>query len=171
MMALVTVQTQKLRRAVIYMGLFSLCISFVYMLYNAPDVAIAEAVIGSTLATILYLVALKKYKVFSIYYHVHTGEVNDTHYAHHKYGDFIELLEIFCAKQELEPHIIYTTDEKEVIMETHLYSLIIEDHNDQLTLYTHPENCKTDVLKMFLEESGPIPHTYTFIPCYCEVVE
>ncbi len=66
-MALYIVQTQKLRNAIIYMGVFSLSIAFVYMLYNAPDVAIAEAVIGSTLATILYLVALQKYKVFTIF--------------------------------------------------------------------------------------------------------
>ena len=64
-LAIATVQTRKLRNAVIYLGVFSLGMSFVYILYNAPDVAIAEAVIGSTLATILYLVALKKYRIFT----------------------------------------------------------------------------------------------------------
>jgi len=165
-MALYIVQTQKLRNAVIYMGVFSLSIAFVYMLYNAPDVAIAEAVIGSTLATILYLVALQKYKVFTIFYHVHSGEVNDAHYTHRKHADFIKLLEVFCAKQELEPQVIYTTEEKEDIMDKHRYSIIIEDHDDILTLYGHPENFKMDILDAFLESQEPFEYPYHIV---CEV--
>jgi uncharacterized MnhB-related membrane protein len=160
-LAIMAIQTQRLRNSVIFMGVFSLNISFVYLLYNAPDVAIAEAVIGSTLATILYLVALQKYKVFVIYCHVHEEDVKDSHYAHKKYSDLIELLEIFCAKQELEPQVIYTTSETEVIMESHDYAVIIEDHKEILTLYAHPENCKTDVLKSFIEKRGGLEDPYT----------
>jgi len=167
-MAIVTVQTQKLRNAVIYLGIFSLSISFVYMLYNAPDVAIAEAVIGSTLATILYLVALQKYKVFVIYYHVHSGEVNDKHYTHKKNSELLKLLEVFCAKQELEPQIIYTTEEKENIMKLHQYSIIIEDHNEQLTLFAHSENCKADFLESYLNQHDLSP--FTIVKCD-EVIE
>lgn len=159
-LAIMAIQTQKLRNSVIYMGVFSLTISFVYLLYNAPDVAIAEAVIGSTLATILYLVALKKYTVFAIYCHVHEGEVQDSHYAHTEYKALIELLEVFCAKQELEPQIIYTTQEKEVIMSVHDYAVIIEGHGEILNLYAHPENCKTDVLKAFIEKRGGLEYPY-----------
>ena len=71
------IQTRYLRHAVIYLGLFSLAIAFVYLLYHAPDVAIAEAVIGSTIATILYLVALQKYKIFTIYYRLQEEEIGD----------------------------------------------------------------------------------------------
>lgn len=159
-LAIMAIQTQKLRNSVIFMGVFSLNISFVYLLYNAPDVAIAEAVIGSTLATILYLVALQKYTVFVIYCHVHEEDVHDGHYAHAEYKDLIKLLEIFCAKQELEPQIIYTTQEKEDIMEAHDYSVIIEGHHKILTLYAHPENCKTDVLRAFIEKSGGLEYPY-----------
>lgn len=159
-MAVVTVQTQRLRNAIIYLGAFSLSISFVYMLYNAPDVAIAEAVIGSTLATILYLVALQKYKVFTVYYHVHSGDVNDKHYAHEKHFEFVKLLEVFCAKQELEPQIIYTIEEKEKIMANNRYSLIIEDHLDDLVIHVHSENCKVDELEYFLNQNGPLPYPY-----------
>lgn len=169
-MAIVTIQTQRLRNAIIYLGAFSLSMSFVYMLYNAPDVAIAEAVIGSTLATILYLVALQKYKVFTIYYHVHSGDVNDKHYSHKKYFEYVKLLEIFCAKQELEPQIIYTTEEKEVIMENNRYSIIIEDHSDELVLHVHSENCKVDELERFLNVNGPLPYPYR-ITKSCEVIE
>ncbi len=61
--ALMALGTQRLRLAVIYLGVFSMSMAFVFIIYNAPDVAIAEAVIGSVFSSILYLVALKKYKV------------------------------------------------------------------------------------------------------------
>ena len=59
--AAIAIQTEKPVRGAIYLGVFSLICSFVFLLYAAPDVAIAEAIIGSTLSTILYLVALYKY--------------------------------------------------------------------------------------------------------------
>ena len=67
-LAFMTVQTIRQRRAVIYLGAFSLIASFAYLAYNAPDVAIAEAVIGCTLSTVLFLIAMKKYRVITIYY-------------------------------------------------------------------------------------------------------
>ncbi len=51
-LAILAIQTNTLRRAIVYLCVFSLLCSFCYLLYQAPDVAIAEAVIGSTLATI-----------------------------------------------------------------------------------------------------------------------
>lgn len=51
--------TRKPRTAVIQLGLFSLLSSFVFLFYGAPDVAMAEAVIGSALSTVLYLVTIK----------------------------------------------------------------------------------------------------------------
>ena len=58
--AILTLQQPRLRIAIIYLGVFSLLVSFAYLQHHAPDVAMAEAVIGSTLATVLYLVALRK---------------------------------------------------------------------------------------------------------------
>ena len=58
-LAIAAVNTSHLRRSIIYLGIFSLISSLVYLFYGAPDVAIAEAVIGSSLTTVLFLVALK----------------------------------------------------------------------------------------------------------------
>lgn len=58
--AIIAIQTAVLRNAIIYLSVFSLLCSIVYLFLGAPDVAIAEAAIGCTLSTILYLVALKK---------------------------------------------------------------------------------------------------------------
>jgi len=46
--------------AVIGMGVFSLLLSAVYLLAAAPDVAVAEAAIGSALVTVIYVLAIRK---------------------------------------------------------------------------------------------------------------
>jgi uncharacterized MnhB-related membrane protein len=169
-LAILAVQTEKLRRAVIFLGAFSLCISFVYMLYNAPDVAIAEAVIGCTLSTILYLVALRKFRIFTVFYHVPSGEVEDSYYGKGPHSDFIKLLREFCTMQELDPQIIYTTDSKDVIMESNMYSVILEPAGANLFIHAHSENCKVDELELFLMGNGPYSYEYTLLKS-SEVVE
>ncbi len=61
--ALVTVEVKQLKLAIIYLGIFSLINAVAYIFYGAPDVSLAEAVIGSTLATIMYLIAIKKHNL------------------------------------------------------------------------------------------------------------
>lgn len=58
--SILVIHQKHLRIAVIWLGVFSLLASVAYLFRHAPDVAIAEAVIGSTLATVLYLVVLRK---------------------------------------------------------------------------------------------------------------
>ena len=161
-LAIYAVQTSKLRRAVIFLGAFSLCISFVYMLYNAPDVAIAEAVIGCTLSTILYLVALRKYKIFNVFYHVPSGQVVDSYYSKSKHSEFMKTLREFCTAQEIYPQIIYTTDSKDTIMENNIYSIILEPMDDDLYIHVHSENCKVDALEVFLK-GKTYPYEYTIM--------
>jgi len=67
--ALYSVFAKNLKRAIIGSGVFGLWISMAYMFYHAPDVAIAEAVISSSLATILYVVTIKNYNDISTKLH------------------------------------------------------------------------------------------------------
>jgi len=60
--AFYSVFAKNLKRAIIASGVMGLWVSIAYMLYHAPDVAIAEAVISSILATILFIVTIKNYK-------------------------------------------------------------------------------------------------------------
>lgn len=138
--AIFSIQTDKLRRAVVYLGIFSLISSFAYLLYSAPDVAIAEAIIGSTLATIIYLVALQKYKVFTIYYTDEmTHKVNDKYIAKGK-ESIIDIIERFCIEKELEPQMIYTTEGVEHIMTEHQHDLIVRQNDEDITVYGNPDN-------------------------------
>ncbi len=59
--AVAAVMTERPVRGAIYLGVFSMASAFVFLVFSAPDVALAEVIIGSTLSTILYLVALYKY--------------------------------------------------------------------------------------------------------------
>ena len=150
--AVAAIQTRYLRHGVIYLGLFSLAIAFVYLLYNAPDVALAEAIIGSTLSTVLFIVALQKYKIFTIYFMV---KYDDDIGQDVSMQAIIKSLEKFCTKQELETQIIYTTEPLPIIIETHQFSVIMCKQNQQYDLYVHENNYKIDALKSFLSIELP----------------
>ncbi len=162
-LSIAALQTRSLRNAVIYLGVFSLAISFVYLLYHAPDVAIAEAVIGSTIATILYLVALQKYKIFTIYYRLQESEIEDDHYFSRYKLQLVKSLEKFCTKQELEAQIIYSLEELDEILTKHQYALIIEEHEDFISIYAHHENYMLDKLEFFLENEPAFIRPYRIV--------
>lgn len=154
------VQTHHLRHSIIYLGIFSLCISFVYLIYNAPDVALAEAIIGSTISTILYLVALQKYKIFTIYFRVENSNDCNTLKDCSFDSSLMKLLSKFCNKQELESQFIFSNLSLNEIFEHHQYSLIIESdlEDDELIIYAHSENFKLDSLEAFLKSEYQKPY-------------
>lgn len=148
--SILAIQTPKLRRAVIYLGIFSLISSFIYLLYQAPDVAIAEAIIGSTLATILFLVALQKYRVFTIYYtNENFSEVNDE-YINTGRTQILNMVEKFCISQELEPQVIYTTDKVDNIKTNESYDLVIRQKEETFFIYGNQNNYQLDSLKQYV---------------------
>jgi len=125
-LALMAVQTGKLRRAAVYLGAFSLVCSLSYLLYNAPDVAIAEAVIGCTLSTILLLIALKKYHVITIFYVEDAG--HDPVQIREERRDLVASLEQFFLKKGFEPQTIPTRlDDAELNENAHFDLLIMHD--------------------------------------------
>ncbi len=65
--AFLAIQSSNLMKAVILLSSFSVLCSIAYFILHAPDVAIAEAVIGCSLSTILFIVALRKYQIFNVY--------------------------------------------------------------------------------------------------------
>ena len=147
-LAIIALNTKKLRRAVVYLGVFSLVSSFVYLLYGAPDVAIAEAIIGSTITTVLYLVALRKYRVFSIYY---TSNVNDQDIKRRKNNSaFLNNLEAFLIKREMEPQIIYSTNPIETILNQENFDLAIHHSEQDIQVYGCAEDYQLDAVEEYL---------------------
>ncbi|MDA3845260.1 MAG: DUF4040 domain-containing protein [Vallitaleaceae bacterium] len=141
--AIAAIQTEVLRRTIIYAGVFSLLSSFAYLLYKAPDVAIAEAVIGCTLATVIYLVAMTKYKVFRVYYkHTSTNKENihDILESITKYTDYMSLqLDTISTKKDLH----------EILEDSH-YDVIIIQNDTSIDVYGETSNYHFDSMIDFL---------------------
>lgn len=152
--AILAVQTPKLRRAIIYLGIFSLISSFCYLLYQAPDVAIAEAIIGSTLATILYLVALQKHSVFTIYYTDENDAAVNDEYINKGRTRILNLIEQFCVSKELEPQVIFTTETLENIRNSSAYDLIVRQKDSSIFVYGHHQNYHLESLGKYVGEKG-----------------
>jgi uncharacterized MnhB-related membrane protein len=124
--AFLAIQTSKLRQAVIYLGVFTLISSFVYMLYAAPDVALAEAVIGCTLSTILYLVAIKRYRIITVYF-LKTQEDEKKEPFINTKPVYLQEFEKFLIKHEYELQIIYSHSNREELMKERNFDYLILD--------------------------------------------
>lgn len=147
-LAIIALNTKKLRRAVVYLGVFSLVSSFVYLLYGAPDVAIAEAIIGSTITTVLYLVALRKYQIFSIFY---TNSGNDQNILQLKNNSpFLNNLESFLIQREMEPQIIYSGESIETILDQKKFDLAIHHTDQDIWIYGCAEDYQIDAVEDYL---------------------
>lgn len=144
------INTNKLRVSIITMGIFSLISSFCYLLYSAPDVAIAEAVMGCTLSTILYLVAFQKYKIFSIYYIVVNRNELYMNYDVKRRTEIVGIVEKFCKDKELEPHVIYTSENVEHVKSEHDYDLIVVQEGKDLTLFGREDNYLLEGLEEYI---------------------
>ena len=164
-LAFSALNTAKLRRSIIYMGLFSLISSFIYLLYSAPDVAIAEAVIGSALATVLYLVALKKIRVVTIYYSNEDYlEINDTHIDRERTLMLRDVEKIYTQK-DLEPQIIYTTQDYKYLRDTKNYDLLIHQKEDKVNIYGCIKDYQLDAIQNFFMEEKYNHIEISVIPC------
>jgi uncharacterized MnhB-related membrane protein len=58
--AVVAMGTRNLVSAAILVGVVSLMVSFLFLRMSAPDVAMTEAAIGAGLATVIFLVAIRR---------------------------------------------------------------------------------------------------------------
>ena len=150
--AFMAVQTPKLRRAVIFLAVFSAGSAFVYILLGAPDAALAEAVIGSTIATVIYLSALQKYKVFTSYY------TNELRHSYNKTNllrrgnTVLRKMEAFCLEKELEAHIVYTVENLQEIIEKKGWDLIVRRNGTHFKIYGLEQNYHVESLLKHINE-------------------
>lgn len=148
-MALLTIRAAMLRLAIIYMGVFSLSASLLYVLYRAPDVAIAEAVIGSGLAVLLYLSALKRYRVYTIGLVTNrASNVTDRDIVHAERIAAISDIEAFCIEREREPQTVFTRETVAQAIRNYRYDLVIEELPTGVRLYGHEDNYLVDELEI-----------------------
>lgn len=147
-LALFCLNTNNLRRAIVYLGVFSLVSSFVSLLYGAPDVAIAEAIIGSTITTVLYLVALKKYQNFLIYY---PKDENSEQNLSKSEIAFINRLESFLKNRNINPKFIYSNDSVEAILKAGKFDLVLYQTSEEIRIYGCAEDYQMDAVEEYLK--------------------
>ncbi|GAB6089336.1 Na(+)/H(+) antiporter subunit B [Spirochaeta dissipatitropha] len=152
LLALLALYTETLRIAVICFSVFSLITSFLYVFYQAPDVAIAEAVMGSGLITLLYLTALKRYRVYSVCYtNTDFPTVSDRDIIEGtRKGELVREIEDFCYARELAPQLVFTPQPVREILQSGRHDLIIHQSGDKITILGNSENFVIDELEVLL---------------------
>ncbi len=153
LIAIASIQSKSVRMAVIYLSILSLASSFVYVFLGAPDVAIAEAVIGVTLSTVLYLVAIKKYRVFRVYYHVNIDNPELLPKAHSSRDAIEKYMDTYLRDSEIEVELINTKEAREVIESEYDYDAIIIHDDTGIHLYGDTRNYRYEGLVAYLEEN------------------
>lgn len=157
-LAILAVQTNILRRAIVYLCVFSLLCSFCYLLYQAPDVAIAEAVIGSTLSTIIYLVALNKYKIFRVYYIIKS---QDTYYI--QKNNLCKTLAKYSFEKELELDIVKSNKSIIDIVNNYPFDIIVFHTSKEITIYGDRSNYHFDDLINYIDQNTNMNISYSYI--------
>ncbi len=138
--AISAIQTPKSKKAVIFLALFSLISSVIYLFYESPNIAIAEAAIGAAMSTVIYLIALKKQKQFNVYISQNVKR------------NVIDAIESFCEKEDLLFYYIkYKPRNYKHIKDNHDYELIVSGNEEKILLYSPTENYKDEELKDYLQ--------------------
>jgi uncharacterized MnhB-related membrane protein len=161
--AIASIQAESLRHSVIYLAVFSLLCSFAYALYQAPDVAMAEAVIGCTLSTVLYLVAIKKYRVFRVYYSNQVTVLEQLPESHELKNNLIALMDGYLSEHELELEIVQTKHLFDEIHGHNDYDVIIEHTDHGIRMYGAQSNYLYDGLTSYLIAHNAFDIEYEYI--------
>ncbi len=96
--AILCVITDRLFTAVVYSGTLSVFTTLCYLLLGAPDVALAEAVIGATVASAIFLITLKKYHIFTVYF---VGNRDET-----QFKSVMKTIVKTLKKLDIEPNVL-----------------------------------------------------------------
>ncbi len=125
--AVLTVITEKLFTAVVYSSALSILTTLAYLLLGAPDVALAEAVIGSTLATAIFLVTLKKYRIFTVYF---VGTREDPLSTH-----VLQTITSTLKKMNIELNVLQTQSDAHELFSHPNCDLVAEKREEKIVLH------------------------------------
>ena len=113
-LALVALEIKNLLSAVIVLSAFSLVLSLVFYYLHAPDVAIAEAAIGSGFATVIFLIAIKKRGVLIMLTYPHSRFFYYDDKGRPAGFDY-DILSLFARKLGIELEVRHVQDWQELI--------------------------------------------------------
>ena len=146
--AFTIVVTEKMVMCVIVSGALSAVCAFVFVIIGAPDVALAEIAIGSTLSTIIYLVALQKYRAFRVLYTLEPGtsDVEDAE-------KLLSKLENLLKGQDFEPEIIASEEDFEKMVSDHSCDMIVSFLSSEVVIYMQRDSRYAHVIEAELSKT------------------
>ncbi len=147
--ACLIVFTHKLINAVIYMSTFSILSALVFLFLGAPDVALAEVVIGSTISTIVFLIAIKKHRIFVLYIINNYPKNNEILQG---LKDIRKKLETYFKEHEIQLHIIDTNDTAGKLMSKEEQKIIFENDETSIKVHTDCENIHTQNIYQLIQQ-------------------
>lgn len=115
---------------IILMSVFSIIAATLYMINQAPDVAIAEVAINAAIIPLIYVIAISRQRELIVYDKLHHGEVNpEKTFA----GDIYTYLDSFAKKHKLRLNIHCDLNASEAIVfhELNVDLLIDQDPKTQ----------------------------------------
>ncbi len=155
--AAMAIHARLLRQAVIYLAVFSLLAAFLYVLYAAPELAVAEAVIGSGLVTLLYLAALKRNREYTIALLAegHRYRLSDAYINYMDRTRAIQEIRHFFELRELESQLVFTSITLNEALADPRFSLILLEERDGIAAYGSSDSYVMDELELvFLMHGG-----------------
>ena len=154
--AVLAIQSRFLRLSIVYLAVFSLLGAFLYLLFAAPELAIAEAVIGSGLVTLLYLAALKRTRVYTVAVisEAHRNHVTDSYIAHVERSKALEEIRRFFRRREFEVQVVYVSVPLADALVDDAYDLVIAEDQEGLSAFTDDESYAMLELEMMFQMHG-----------------
>lgn len=154
--AVMAFHTRLLRIAVIYMAVISLLAALIYLRNAAPELAIAEAAIGSGLVALLYLASLKRNRVYTVAV-VADGSrdrLSDHYIQHVERSRALRRIRHFFVIREFEVQVVFVPDTLEQTLQNDAYDLVIREDEQGLSAFMDDEDYIMVELEMVFQMQG-----------------
>lgn len=151
LLAILSLSVRRLRLAIVYKTLFSLICAFVYLYYSAPDVSIAEAVMGCGIATALFLVALRNAEHFTVYVLMpHAQDPGDGMLLPEGKQIMAEMVS-FSKQKNLSLDVRYSNVTLNAMITDYRADLILLQDNGELTLFGLEQDYHFDAVRELVD--------------------
>lgn len=154
--SLLAIQSRLLLKAVIYLAIASILAALLYLRSGAPELAIAEAAIGSGLVTLLYLAALKRNRIYTIAI-ASDGQANrleDAYMLHLEHSRAIREIRNFFVIREFEIQIVFVPESLAEALTKDCYDLVLHEDQNGITAYTDDDSYIMMEFEMLLQMRG-----------------
>ncbi|MBN2258927.1 MAG: DUF4040 domain-containing protein [Clostridiales bacterium] len=146
--------------SVLYMAITSILSSVLFIIFNAPDIALAEISVGSTLIPFVYIISITKQKEFVV-----MDESKDPNS-----NQIISDINIFCSNEKLKMMKIYQRSSKdfelnEVFRKSNI-DVIIQNNNGYYELISKEASHINDKIIEYLNKKN-----YNFKIIYTRIGE